>query len=71
MVLLFGKNRQLIADKIIKTIITAIVLTIGPMEFSTNDENRNARLATTDIPKEANPYAKKKSPEYITLFKNY
>ena len=44
-----------IADRIRNTIITAIVLTIGPIEFSTKDENRKARLATTDIPSDANP----------------
>ena len=46
---------MLIADKIINTIITAIVLTIGPIEFSTKDENKKARLATTDIPSDAKP----------------
>ena len=49
------KNSMLIADRMIKIIIIAIVPTMGPIEFSTRDENRNASPATTDIPKAAKP----------------
>ena len=48
-----------IADIIIKTIIIAIVETIGPIAFSTRDDKRKARDATTIMLKEANEYPNK------------
>ncbi|MCK7520019.1 MAG: hypothetical protein MZV64_20990 [Ignavibacteriales bacterium] len=46
------------AEIITNTIIIAIVETIGPIAFSTNEENKKARARTTVMLKVANPYAK-------------
>ena len=47
------------AEIIIKAIMIAIVETIGPIAFSTSDDKRKARDATTIILKEANEYPNK------------
>jgi len=44
-----------IAEIITNTIIIAIVVIIGPIAFSTSEENKNASEVTTSILSDANP----------------